>query len=172
MFREALSCKQEAELGVMFQHKAKWSCHFDDDSFVNYENLRKVLASYDESKLKYLGRKSTQHPVSIETDGAKRKFYFGTGGAGWCVSRPLLLQMERILMEKSFTSISSSIGLPDDVTIGFIIDQVVGVELNNETKFNSHLNHLASIDPQRQVRLFYISRNSLSLGKFTQDTKI
>ena len=157
MFREALSCKQEAELEVMIQHKAKWSCHFDDDSFVNYENLREVLASYDESKLNYLGRKSTQHPVSIETDGKTRKFYFGTGGAGWCISQPLLLEMERVLMKESFTSISSLIGLPDDVTIGFIISQLIGVELINDTRFNSHLNHLASIDPHRQVRLFYIA---------------
>ena len=161
MFREALSCKQEAELEMMFQHKAKWSCHFDDDSFVNFKNLREVLASYDESKLTYLGRKSTQHPVSIETDGTRGEFYFGTGGAGWCISQPLLLEMKRILMKKSFTSISSLIGLPDDVTIGFIINQLIGVELINDTRFNSHLNHLAGIDPHRQVRSFFISRNNV-----------
>ena len=141
----------------MFEHNAKWSCHFDDDTFVNYNMLRKVLHSYDDSKPVYVGRQSIRRAINIthslfETP-TKSSFHFATGGAGWCLSRPLLVEMERLLRRQTFRSISSETRLPDDMTVGFIVEVLLGVEMIEDTRFNSHLNHLASLDPFLQVRI-------------------
>ena len=156
VFRGALSCKQEAELQLMFQYKASWSCHFDDDTFVNYNQLRKTLESYDQTKEIYLGRRSVATPISIsynyQGNHKQSSFIFGTGGAGWCISRPLLIKIERVLSENSFTDISNQIRLPDDVTMGFVINELLNIKLTNDQHFNSHLTNLASLDPTQQVR--------------------
>ena len=156
IFRGALSCKQEAELQLMFQYKARWSCHFDDDTFVNYGQLRKTLESYDETKEIYLGRRSVAKPISIsynyEDNHKQSSFVFGTGGAGWCISRPLLIKIEKVLSETTFSDISNQIRLPDDVTVGFVVNELLKIELTNDDHFNSHLTNLASLDPTQQVR--------------------
>ena len=156
IFRGALSCKQEAEIQLMFQYKARWSCHFDDDTFVNYAQLRKTLESYDETKKVYVGRRSLAKPISISYNykGSHQQssFTFGTGGAGWCISRPLLAEIENILSETSFSELSDQIRLPDDVTVGFVVNELLKIELKNDHRFNSHLINLAGLDPTQQVR--------------------
>ena len=141
---------------MMFEHNAKWSCHFDDDTFVNYNMLRDVLHSYDDSLPVYVGRQSIRRAISIKHNlfdkPTKSSFHFATGGAGWCLSRPLLVKMERLLKWQTFSSISAKTRLPDDMTMGFIVEELLGVEMIDDTRFNSHLNHLASLDPFLQVR--------------------
>lgn len=49
------------------------------------------------------------------------KFWFATGGAGFCISRSLALRMMPIAGGGKFISIGDRIRFPDDVTMGFVI---------------------------------------------------
>lgn len=51
----------------------------------------------------------------------KIKFWFATGGAGFCISRPLAQKMSPLIRGDKLTAISDRIRFPDDVTVGFII---------------------------------------------------
>ena len=99
-----MSCKLGFELATV-QRSAKgqsapkwpnWFCHFDDDSFVNFGQLKALVAKFDPDEDHYLGKHSVAHPIKLQYsfgDEAKRMsqpFMFGTGGAGWCLSRSLL----------------------------------------------------------------------------------
>lgn len=49
------------------------------------------------------------------------RFWFATGGAGFCISRSLALRMMPIAGGGKFISIGDRIRFPDDVTMGFVI---------------------------------------------------
>lgn len=57
----------------------------------------------------------------VQTADHQAKFWFATGGAGFCISRPLALKMAPVIRNEKLIAISDRIGFPDDVTIGFII---------------------------------------------------
>lgn len=56
-----------------------------------------------------------------QTAGHRAQFWFATGGAGFCISRPLVQKMAPVIRNEKLMTISDRIGFPDDVTIGFII---------------------------------------------------
>lgn len=60
-------------------------------------------------------------------DRGHRKFWFATGGAGFCISRPLAEKMTHSIEVNNFKVISDCIGFPDDVTVGFIIGKSASV---------------------------------------------
>lgn len=64
---------------------------------------------------------------------------FATGGAGFCISRALALKMLPIAGFGKFMSIGDRIGLPDDVTMGYIIEHLLKVPLTVIETFHSHL---------------------------------
>jgi hypothetical protein len=49
----------------------RWSCHFDDDNYVNVDELIKTLRQFDPNEDWYLGRPSTNGPIKIDDSGAK-----------------------------------------------------------------------------------------------------
>lgn len=51
------------------------------------------------------------------------KFWFATGGAGFCISRALALRMLPIVGGNKLIAIGDRIRFPDDVTIGFVIGE-------------------------------------------------
>lgn len=59
----------------------------------------------------------------FQTAGHHAQFWFATGGAGFCISRPLALKMAPVIRNDKLMTISDRIGFPDDVTIGFIIGE-------------------------------------------------
>ena len=62
---------------------------------------------------------------------------FGTGGAGWCLSRPLV---ERGIDD--FANLQSDCfkkAYPDDVMLGYAINEKLGVNMKQEPLLNSHL---------------------------------
>ena len=73
-----------------------WFCHFDDDTFVNFEKLKSTLKSFNHLQDHYIGKRSiSEEGLSIfyKKDGKKiksKKFTFGTGGAGWCISKAII----------------------------------------------------------------------------------
>merc|ERR1711954_566907 len=68
-------------------------------------------------------------------------FNFATGGAGLYLSRALVEIME----VSDFYNISTTIGLPDDVTVGYIVNAKLKVPLTEESRFHSHLEILKKI---------------------------
>ena len=94
--RKALCCKMSVELETFLRSQAfKWFCHFDDDNYVNVPRLVELLQSYSPQDDWYLGKPSIRAPLQIldRKSGAKIGFWFATGGAGFCLSRSLVLKM-------------------------------------------------------------------------------
>ena len=84
------------------------------------------------------------------------KFWFGTGGAGFCLSRPLTDQLAQHASGRKFISVSEKLRLPDDVTMGYIISILAGVDLTRVEEFHSHLEPLHLVrNLQDQISFSY-----------------
>lgn len=86
------------------------------------------------------------------------KFWFATGGAGFCVSRALAMKMLPIAGNGRFVEIGDKIRFPDDVTMGFIIEYLLNIPLTVVDAFHSHLEPMEFIKPdtfQEQVSFSY-----------------
>ncbi|GMR36222.1 hypothetical protein PMAYCL1PPCAC_06417, partial [Pristionchus mayeri] len=122
--RVHLVCKLYAELEVYFKARADWSCHFDDDNYVNVPNLETFLASRDPNLPLYFGKISVAKNISVVYRSEPISFEFGTGGAGFCLSRRVVEELHELTKKNiSVLSISSDLGLTDDVSLGFIIGE-------------------------------------------------
>ncbi|XP_028332572.1 beta-1,3-N-acetylglucosaminyltransferase radical fringe-like isoform X2 [Gouania willdenowi] len=160
--RQALCCKMSVEY----------------DKFIDSQKkLLQLLSSYHHSQDVYLGRPSLDHPVeATETEGPRPvKFWFATGGAGFCISRGLALKMSPWASFGNFISTAEKIRLPDDCTIGYIIEALLEVTLTHTHLFHSHLENLQKLPTEsvlHQVTLSYGGyenrRNVVSIfGGFT-----
>lgn len=49
------------------------------------------------------------------------KFWFATGGAGFCISKALAIRMAPVAGGGKLIGIGDKIRFPDDVTVGFVI---------------------------------------------------
>uniref|UniRef100_A0A6J0VFF5 O-fucosylpeptide 3-beta-N-acetylglucosaminyltransferase n=1 Tax=Pogona vitticeps TaxID=103695 RepID=A0A6J0VFF5_9SAUR len=190
--RQALCCKMSVEYDKFLESGRKWFCHVDDDNYVNLKNLLRLLSAFSHSQDVYVGRPSLDHPIEaaddVRNDGSTTtKFWFATGGAGFCISRGLALKMSpwaryvqlgkfvripQTLIEPrgfhsqipvldslgSFISTAERIRLPDDCTIGYIIEGLLEVKLLHSPLFHSHLENLQQLRGEtvlRQVTLSY-----------------
>ncbi|XP_043570651.1 beta-1,3-N-acetylglucosaminyltransferase radical fringe-like isoform X3 [Chiloscyllium plagiosum] len=178
--RQALCCKMSVEYDKFIESKKKWFCHVDDDNYVNIRSLVYLLSAYSHTQDVYIGRPSLDHPVEaaerVKSDGSTTvKFWFATGGAGFCISRGLALKMSPWASFGNFISTAEKIRLPDDCTIGYIIEGLLEVKMIHSDLFHSHLENLQQIPPTiipRQVTLSYgsleMKRNVLRVqGPFT-----
>ena len=77
-------------------------CRFDDDQYVNLNNLYKYLSKFNASKPYYIGRTSVNRRLKVRDDN--RTFAFATYGAGVCFSHTLLKQLRPYTDIKEFTS--------------------------------------------------------------------
>ncbi|XP_074102919.1 fringe glycosyltransferase isoform X1 [Cotesia typhae] len=147
--RRALCCKMSVELDKFLESGKKWFCHFDDDNYVNVPRLLRLLDNYNPRKDWYLGRPSIPAPLEITRqhgsipESSKRmrkvKFWFATGGAGFCISRALALKMVPVAGGGKFITVGDRIRLPDDVTMGYIIEHLLKKQLTVVEQFHSHL---------------------------------
>ncbi|XP_072319903.1 beta-1,3-N-acetylglucosaminyltransferase lunatic fringe-like [Eucyclogobius newberryi] len=159
--RQALSCKMSQEYDAFLRSSRKWFCHVDDDNYVNVEALLKLLSQHQHTQDVYLGRPSTGRPLQASlgtqtTAPQEVRFWFATGGAGFCLSRSLALRMEPWSSGAAFMNTSDMIRLPDDCTVGFIVEGLLGVALTRSPLFHSHLENLSTItDLHSQVTLSY-----------------
>ncbi|XP_037044532.1 fringe glycosyltransferase-like [Bradysia coprophila] len=164
-FRRALCCKMSVELDMFLESSKKWFCHFDDDNYVNVPRLVSLLNEYSPTMEWYLGKPSVASPLEIHLEYKKRKvseprvkFWFATGGAGFCISRSLALRMMPIAGGGKFISIGDRIRFPDDVTMGFVIEHLLSVPLTVVDQFHSHLEpmeYIGSDTFQNQVSFSY-----------------
>ncbi|KAM4604041.1 beta-1,3-N-acetylglucosaminyltransferase lunatic fringe-like isoform 2-T2 [Polymixia lowei] len=174
--RQALSCKMAQEYDTFINSGKKWFCHVDDDNYVNVGSLVKLLSHYSHTHDVYIGRPSLERPIeATERLGTTHtvRFWFATGGAGFCVSRGLALKMSPWASDGTFMATAEHIRLPDDCTIGYIIEALLGVSLIRSPLFHSHLENLGLVsDIRNQVTLSYgtveSSRNTVTVrGPFS-----
>ncbi|CAG9865557.1 unnamed protein product [Phyllotreta striolata] len=141
--RKALCCKMSVEFDSFLNTDKRWFCHFDDDNYVNVPRLVRFLGDYNPKDEWYLGKPSIQAPLEIvkkEKKTVKKiKFWFATGGAGFCLSRALAVKMMPFASNSRFISTGERIRLPDDVTMGYIIEHLLKQPLTVVDQFHSHL---------------------------------
>ncbi|XP_058558753.1 beta-1,3-N-acetylglucosaminyltransferase radical fringe isoform X1 [Neofelis nebulosa] len=151
--RQALCCKMAVEYDKFIESGRKWFCHVDDDNYVNPEGLLQLLSAFSPSQDVYLGRPSLDHPIEaaerVQGGGTVTtvKFWFATGGAGFCLSRGLALKMSPWASLGSFMSTAERVRLPDDCTVGYIVEGLLGARLLPSSLFHSHLENLQRLPP-------------------------
>lgn len=110
-------------------------------------------------------------------------FRFGTGGAGFCISYPLVMRMRPYikysivvniinplkiyLSKRELNQMENILKLPDDCAIGFIIEGLLGVNLTESQYFHSHLEYLGFLKQdllQDQVTFSYSLHNNNLVG--------
>ncbi|XP_061433110.1 beta-1,3-N-acetylglucosaminyltransferase manic fringe-like isoform X2 [Lethenteron reissneri] len=172
--RHALSCKMAVELDTYLVSGKTWFCHVDDDNYVNVGALARALGAFPSSGEVYVGRPSLDHPIrAVERVGNVSRpvtFWFATGGAGFCLSRPLVLRMRPWASDGEFVRTSERIRLPDDVTVGYIVEALLGGSLTASPLFHSHLETLPLLPAGRLTQQATLSygvldrkRNVISL---------
>ncbi|XP_042360911.1 beta-1,3-N-acetylglucosaminyltransferase lunatic fringe [Plectropomus leopardus] len=161
--RQALSCKMAVEYDKFIESGKKWFCHVDDDNYVNVRTLVKHLSQYPHTQDMYIGKPSLDRPIEATERLGNNKmkpvnFWFATGGAGFCLSRGLALKMSPWASGGHFMNTAEKIRLPDDCTIGYIIESVLGVPLTRSNLFHSHLENLQQVsrsEIHKQITLSY-----------------
>nr|KAF6374559.1 MFNG O-fucosylpeptide 3-beta-N-acetylglucosaminyltransferase [Pipistrellus kuhlii] len=143
----ALSCKMAAELDAFLASGLRWFCHVDDDNYVNARALLKLLKAFPQTLDVYVGRPSLNRPIHASEPQPHNRtrlvqFWFATGGAGFCINRKLALKMAPWASGPHFVDTSALIRLPDDCTVGYIIECKLGARLQPSPLFHSHLEML------------------------------
>lgn len=159
----ALACKTSAEYDGFMSSDKRWFCHVDDDNYLNPGALLTLLQSFPQNAEVYVGRASLDRPITAHEllEGNKTRevrFWFATGGAGFCLSRALAERMSPWASGPRFLQTSALIRLPDDCTVGFIVEQRLGRPMVHCPLFHSHLENLQMVPQQelsRQVTLSY-----------------
>jgi len=130
--RRNLPCKTGKVFAHYLEHStASWFCSFDDDNYVLVDNLLQVLNSYLNGTTKevYIG-KSMGPGMFYERVNATVRH--GTGGAGYCLSRHLVKRGKDY-----FTSLTET-GLQDDIAVGYVVQEKLGVNITTDPFFHSH----------------------------------
>ncbi|XP_062057951.1 beta-1,3-N-acetylglucosaminyltransferase manic fringe [Lepus europaeus] len=159
----ALSCKMAAELDAFVISGRRWFCHVDDDNYVNPRALLQLLNSFPQSRDVYVGRPSLNRPIHASEPQPHNRsrlvqFWFATGGAGFCINRRLALKMAPWASGSRFMDTSALIRLPDDCTVGYIVERKLGGRLQPSPLFHSHLETLQLLGAAQlleQVTLSY-----------------
>ncbi|XP_059195511.1 beta-1,3-N-acetylglucosaminyltransferase manic fringe [Centropristis striata] len=161
--QQALSCKMSAEYDGFMASDKRWFCHVDDDNYVNPEALLSLLSAFPQDGDIYVGKPSLDKPITahelLEGNATREvRFWFATGGAGFCLSRRLAEKMAPWARGSRFEQTSATIRLPDDCTVGFIVEKRLGISMVHCPLFHSHLENLLLISHRsiaHQVTLSY-----------------
>uniref|UniRef100_A0A8D3BI05 MFNG O-fucosylpeptide 3-beta-N-acetylglucosaminyltransferase n=1 Tax=Scophthalmus maximus TaxID=52904 RepID=A0A8D3BI05_SCOMX len=161
--QQALSCKMSAEYDGFMASDKRWFCHVDDDNYVNPEALLSLLSAFPPEGDIYVGKPSLDKPITahelLEGNATREvRFWFATGGAGFCLSRRLAEKMAPWASGSRFEKTSATIRLPDDCTVGFIVEKRLGVSMVHCPLFHSDLENLLLVNHRsipHQVTLSY-----------------
>nr|XP_020499155.1 LOW QUALITY PROTEIN: beta-1,3-N-acetylglucosaminyltransferase manic fringe-like [Labrus bergylta] len=161
--QQALSCKMSAEYDGFMASDKRWFCHVDDDNYVNPDALLALLSAFPQDGDIYVGKPSLDKPITahelLEGNATREvRFWFATGGAGFCLSRRLARKMAPWASGSRFEETSAKIRLPDDCTVGFIVEKRLGISMVHCPLFHSHLENLLLISHRgipQQVTLSY-----------------
>ncbi|XP_035516508.1 beta-1,3-N-acetylglucosaminyltransferase manic fringe [Morone saxatilis] len=180
--QQALSCKMSAEYDGFMASDKRWFCHVDDDNYVNPDALLSLLSAFPQDSDIYVGKPSLNKPITahelLEGNATREvQFWFATGGAGFCLSRRLAEKMSPWASGSRFEQTSATIRLPDDCTVGFIVEKRLGLSMVHCPLFHSHLENLLLISHRsipHQVTLSYgmfeNKMNSIEVkGRFSKE---
>ncbi|XP_053473221.1 beta-1,3-N-acetylglucosaminyltransferase manic fringe [Ictalurus furcatus] len=145
--REALSCKMAAEYDYFMASGKQWMCHVDDDNYLNPSALLSLLSEFSLDRDVYVGKPSLDRPIKAQellpsNKTREARFWFATGGAGFCLNRKLAEKMAPWASGSRLEHTSAVIRLPDDCVIGFIVERRLGVSMIHSDLFHSHLENL------------------------------
>uniref|UniRef100_A0A3B5MJJ2 MFNG O-fucosylpeptide 3-beta-N-acetylglucosaminyltransferase n=1 Tax=Xiphophorus couchianus TaxID=32473 RepID=A0A3B5MJJ2_9TELE len=118
----------------------RWFCHVDDDNYVNPEGLLSLLSTFPQEGDIYVGKPSLDKPITAHE------------------LRRLAEKMSPWASGPHFERTSARIRLPDDCTVGFIVEKMLGVAMVHCPLFHSHLENLLLISQRslpQQVTLSY-----------------
>ena len=141
-----LCCKTAHEFDLFYRladrkSDLQWMCRFDDDQYVNLENLYAYLSPLNSSQPLYIGRTSVHG--ALKAPGGQRTYRFATYGAGVCFSRTLLDQLRPHVNLTHVPHDCVKRGLSDDAYIGYLTEIVLNVTLTADQQlFHSHLEKL------------------------------
>uniref|UniRef100_A0A8C5ZLU3 MFNG O-fucosylpeptide 3-beta-N-acetylglucosaminyltransferase n=1 Tax=Marmota marmota marmota TaxID=9994 RepID=A0A8C5ZLU3_MARMA len=136
-----------AEFDAFLASGLRWFCHVDDDNYVNPWALLRLLRAFPAALDVYVGRPSLNRPIRASEPQPRNRtrlvqFWFATGGAGFCINRKLALRMVPWASGSHFVDTSALIRLPDDCTVGYIVECKLGNRLRPSPLFHSHLETL------------------------------
>ena len=81
------------------------------------------LKLFSSKKDLYIGCSSTLNPIELNLTriplAKKSKFWFGTGGAGFCLSQTTIKKLNNFICKNCFEKFCKKLGVPNDVTLGF-----------------------------------------------------
>ncbi|CAG5928823.1 unnamed protein product, partial [Menidia menidia] len=145
--QQALSCKMSAEYDGFMASDKRWFCHVDDDNYLNPEALLSLLSAFSQDGDIYVGKPSLDRPITahelLEGNTTNRNEM-----NVFCVT----------LRGPQFERTSAKIRLPDDCTVGFIVEKRLGISMVHCPLFHSHLENLLLIGQRsipQQVTLSY-----------------
>ncbi|CAF0835564.1 unnamed protein product [Adineta ricciae] len=119
----------------------EWMCRFDDDQYVNLENLYQLLPQFDSFSPYYIGRTSLKHRLKVRNHS--HTFSFATYGAGVCFSRQLLARLRPYVSKTILPYNCIEQRLSDDAYVGFLTEVILNVTLTPlQELFHSHLEKL------------------------------
>ncbi|XP_031351344.1 fringe glycosyltransferase-like isoform X2 [Photinus pyralis] len=173
--RRDLCCKMGVEISTfMTASESKWFCHFDDDNYINIPKLVDVLNGYDPDADWYLGKLSLDHPAIVTHNETKKttRFWFGTGGAGVCISRPLVTKMKPFTIGDQFMRTCDLVAIGDDATMGYIL-HAQNISLTVIDRFHSHYEQFKCIPREtieKEIVLSYKGENILEIEGFDLET--
>lgn len=95
------------------------------------------------------------------------RFWFATGGAGFCLSQSLAQKMMPIIGGGRFESVGEKIRLPDDVAMGYVAEHLLKVPLTVVEDFHSHMepHKMLPTDPDKLfegISYSYFSKENIS----------
>jgi len=163
--RSDLCCKTAHEFELFYNLSQRnsnldWMCRFDDDQYVNLNNLYKFLSQMNSSKPYYIGRTSINHRLKIPKHN--RTYTFATYGAGVCFSRTLLRKLRPYVNKTILPDNCVKRRLSDDAYIGYLTEFILNISLTSfQELFHSHLEKL-----DRSFRYFNIKhlQNAITFG--------
>jgi len=141
-----LCCKTAHEFNLFYdlstrKKNLEWMCRFDDDQYVNLDNLFKYLSQLNASKPYYIGRGSIDKRLKVSDDN--RTYTFATYGAGVCFSHTLLQQFRPYTPIKQFSYGCLKRGIADDGYVGYLIELMLNISLTSvDDIFHSHIEKL------------------------------
>ena len=157
--KEPLCCKTSAEIQYFYNilqkepTKYQWLCAVDDDTFLLYPNLKQYLREIeardgDNLKEYFIGHSPAKFPVNKGGPKAKQnkkdgddlivhQVEYATGGAGWCLSANLVKR--GIDNFRRLVDTCNDVWYSDDVTLGYVVQVELGVQMVKERMLHSHL---------------------------------
>ncbi|CAF3277348.1 unnamed protein product, partial [Rotaria sp. Silwood2] len=161
-----LCCKTASEFELYYNLTSvrklsiDWMCRFDDDHYINLDNLYLYLKTLDASNLYYIGR--TTYDYQKESYFYNVTYFFATYGAGVCYSKQLLNQLKPYVNRTAFSNNCMKLGVNDDVYMGYLIQLKLNVSL---TRINDLLHsHYEWLDVSFRRFTFKQLINSITLG--------